>query len=536
MMDSEGRIESTEAGRLARLRMLLTEAEERIADQSELGRHLAIVMVDGVGELAIGLCLFRLSIPPSEKETVPTMLDRLLKKLGRPEVPGLQGFRELHRVRNLVQHEGILPANDQLPRWFEDTDRMIRHLVRISFGAELNAVVSAEGVSDPPIRRLLTDGERSLEDRDYLSSMESSWRALEFARRRLRRHTGLAVTTAGRPAKPGTPDVEELRTQLQTLSEQWELSLFTADPGEWMWFEQRYKDAVGGLLPDEADSRRAFVFVLDWILRAEAYIERHGPERWQLWQQQSAPVTGVPGGPHIRDAWKQRDFPDQSLWEWGFQLTDVPAGTIPDFSWGVQAAHEASSHTVIDHAYLDPRGRLFLRSPEATSARDLMDAARALIADAKRQMTQRFLDDRRAEAADEALLAPFLAALEKTGCGVKEAVVRNDPSSATATRGHEPPVWIRVEGMPDTGTSSFPRFLRELFDSYLPSEDIDDCSLGFDDVTIPSDWPPDEVAAWLHAARQQNAEWESEEEASRIARTKREEATVNEVRSLIVSD
>jgi hypothetical protein len=164
----------------------------------------------------------------------------------------------------------------------------------------------------------------------------------------------------------------------------------------------------------------------------------------------------------------------------------------------------------------------------------LLDAARALIADAKQELARRFEEDRRLEDENEALLAPFLAALQAVGCAVKEALVRDDPYRPAGPRS-EPPLWIRVEGMPDTGMSSFPRFLGHLFDTYLPAQDIDDCTLGFDDVTVPAGWPPDRVAAWLLAAREENSRWQAEEEEARVARIKREEATVEAVRSLLSS-
>lgn len=166
--------------------MILTDASSRVADQSRLGQHLALVAIDGVGELAIGLCLYRRSKPPKPREAVLAMLDRLLEDLGHPDAPGVQGFRDLHVIRNQVQHRGILPATDQVPQWLQETEDLIRFLVRTCFGVELGDIGSASSVADEQLRGTLRGQRRpwpQAKSRNPWPSLgrHSNWRALVCA-------------------------------------------------------------------------------------------------------------------------------------------------------------------------------------------------------------------------------------------------------------------------------------------------------------------------------------------------------------------
>lgn len=123
-------LEPTEAQRLSRLRILLSTAATRLGDNSDAGLHVSTVAIDGAGELAVGLCVHKLGL-----STKP--------------ITGAQGYRELHRMRNLVQHEGVLPAADQLPRWLAETESMCAHLIEACFKVSLNEVGSSDGVATP---------------------------------------------------------------------------------------------------------------------------------------------------------------------------------------------------------------------------------------------------------------------------------------------------------------------------------------------------------------------------------------------------
>jgi len=396
------------------------------------------------------------------------MLDRLLEDLGHPDAPGVQGFRDLHEVRNQVQHRGILPATDQVPRWLQETEDLIAFLVHACFGVELADVGSASSVADEKLRRTLGEAEEFLDAGEAKESMARSWETLESARVLLRRRTGLRTGERPLTSRPSDRQGEEIRKQFQALSDQLEVSLFTAEPGEWMWFQQRYQDSQNGLPASAEDARRAFVFVLAWVLRVEGYIARHGPERWEQWQELRAPRTGLPGGPHIQDAWHGRKFPNEGAWEWGFQLTDLPDDFNPDFTWGIQAAQEASKDPLVLYAYLDMTGKLFIRVPEKSAPEQVVEAARGLVAEAKQQMADRAVADQQQFEYEEGLIEPFRIALDKAGCPYKQ-ILAKDATFRGGRAGGPPLVWIELAGVGPHGTTRFPRFLEE---SFAPSSQI----------------------------------------------------------------
>jgi hypothetical protein len=514
--------------------MLLADATTRVGDPSQLGQHLALVAIDGVGELALGMCLYRRSKPPKSRESVPAMLDRLLEDLGHPEAPGVQGFRDLHLVRNQVQHQGILPATDQVPRWLQETEDLIAFLVRASFGVELADVGSASSVADEQLHRTLGEAEKFLEAGEAKESMVRSWETLESARTLLRRRTGLRTSERLLTSRPGDCQGEEIQKQLQALSDQLEVSLFTAEPGEWMWFQQRHKDSQNGLSASAEDARRAFVFVLAWVLRVEGYIARHGPERWKQWQELRAPKTGLPGGPHIEDAWHGRKFPNEGAWEWGFQLTDLPDDFNPDFTWGIQAAQEASENSLVLYAYLDMTGKLFIRVPENAAPEQVVEAARGLVAAAKRQMADRAVADRQQLEHEEELIEPFRVALDKAGCPYKQILVK-DVTFRGGRTGGPPLVWIELAGVGPHGTTRFPRFLEESFASFFPDAHPEQVSTGFDDVAVPADWQPEAVVEWLLDGKEKDRKWDAARIADIEERQRNEDEALAKVRRILNS-
>jgi hypothetical protein len=437
-------------------------------------------------------------------------------------------------MRNQVQHRGIRPATDQVPRWLQETEDLIAFIVRASFGVELADVGSASSVADERLRRTLDEAEKFLEAGEAKESMTRSWETLEWARTLLRRRTGLRTGERPLTSRPSDRQGEEIRKQFQALSDQLEVSLFTAEPGEWMWFQQRYQDSQNGLPASAEDARRAFVFVLAWVLRVEGYIARHGPERWEQWQELRAPRTGLPGGPHLQDAWHGRKFPDEGAWEWGFQLTDLPDDFNPDFTWGIQAAQEASKDPLVLYAYLDMTGKLFIRVPEKSDPEQVVEAARGLVAEAKQQMANRAVADQQQLEYEEGLIEPFRIALEKAGCPYKQ-ILAKDATFRGGSAGDSPLVWIELDGVGPHGTTRFPRFLEESFASFFPDADPGQVSFGFDDVAVPAGWQPDTVVEWLLDGKEEDRKWDAARIADIEERERNEEEALSTVRRILNS-
>jgi hypothetical protein len=290
----------TTAERLSRLRLLLTEAQIRASDTSAMGEHLAVIALDGVGELAVGLCVHERTL--QRPRELPKAIKSLVDDLGDAwKQDGLQGFIEVHDARNLAQHQGTLPAASQLTRWAAETEVFVRGLIAAVFGVELREVSSALGVRDGELRALLEEAERQIEIGGTGESFAASVQALEQARR------GFLGTDAN-PIRVPAPNVlaesgetRILREAVTEVNARLEVGTFAPDISEWLWMRDVQGRWFNGMSPSHEEARRALVFVMGWVLRYESYSSRFHAQRWEEWvESQRAPTTGMPGpGPRI---------------------------------------------------------------------------------------------------------------------------------------------------------------------------------------------------------------------------------------------
>lgn len=525
MPEATAILNAAEAERLSRLRIMLAEAQSRIADQSALGQHLAIIGADGVGELAIGICAHKRGVYRAFKP-LPTTLSALLENLSANDAPGAQGFRELHAARNQAQHQGILPAPDQLPRWIDETAALSTFLVQRCFDVELSSVGSAAAITEERLASLLDEAEEAIENGNTTLAFRLSWQAIQDGLIVFRRHTGLGGESSRGTLGREFNDFRAIEDEIVSISRQLELSLFASEAGEWMWLEQRHGESANGLEPSVGEARRGFVFALGWVLRMESYVARHGPDRWERWNQHRAPVTGLPGGPHIRDVARGRRGLPQNEDEWIFQLTDVPDHENPDFSWAIGVGAEQSEEVLFTHAYLDRAGKMGVRAPRGVAAKELANAARLLVMVAKETMKARWAEDAEESQRREDLATPFKAALSEAGLPLKELMVR------PADRGTGPLViWIELADVGIRGTSWFGKCLDECFDEHLEEYERQKCEMGFADVVVPADWPATEVIAWMAQARDMaNARDKADEDERSTERTA-EEKLLSEIQA-----
>jgi len=504
-------LDPAEAQRLTRLRVLLADAHRRVDDQSDLGEHLAVVALDGIGELAIGLCMHKRGLSPKQREGVPDMLRRLTEELDVVDPPGARGFRELHRMRNMVQHQGVLPAANQLPLWLAETEKLIDFLVDRSFGVSLTKVGSASGVRDEALRAALVEADAALAAGDAKASFEHSWQTLQQGRKRLRSES---VTDA--PAfqrRVGFQDIdrplESLQDGLQQVAERLEFAAFTSEPAEWLWFEQRRSESRQGPSPDEGEARRALAFVVGWVLRFDSYLARQREDRWDEWAaDRRAPVTGVPGGPHIKEIKTveprrivralRGSRVEVEAFEWTFQLTDIPDTGTPGFTWAITTAATELDHDDITHLYLNSGGRLCLSTSQGVPAREVLDFVHRAIDGAKAALLARAQQHEEQQRFSDATVAPFRKELVEVDVPILSvSFVQGDPARRTEDR-----VVIRVDRSDRGNKSWFARGLRETFDEQFSGSDeqLQQAHLGFDDVHVPISWRPNAVALWVQSA------------------------------------
>lgn len=522
--------------------MLLGDARRRVGDESELGLHLAVVSVDGIGELAIGLCAEHLGARAKRGTGVPGLLDAVIDVIGSTP-PGKKGFLELHRARNAVQHDGILPAPAQVPLWLAEAELLIGGLIEAAFGVDLDQVHSAAGVADHDLRERLEEAERLLEAGDPGGSFRGSWEALDLARRQFRRKAELHLLEPGLGASGGRSIIGKdgglgsLLGEVRKLSNEIEVSAFTAEPGEWLWLRQRQSETFKGLSATSADALRAFVFVLGWILRYESYISRHGVDRWQRFREsERAPVTGKPGGPHIDDVTPGGNpgGRQRGVRSWILQLTDVPESQ-PSFAWGITDALRGLEGSPLTRASLDGVGRLSISFPETAGAEEVKEAVLELFSATKQILALRAVRDAEEERARGEITSRFEAGLLEVGCPVTElAVVPESGYHGPFEPGRSQ---VRIV-LPDPGggaPSTIGNGCRQHYARNFPDnpDGASDFRAGWNDVFVPVDWDPAHVGRWLIDAVAFHEDDRRAEEKARSAQQTAEEAAIEEMRGLL---
>jgi hypothetical protein len=418
-------LDATAAERLVRLRALLVAAQARAGDRSHPGIHGAVVALDAACELALGLCLHELGVPP--KRTFPEKMQQIREALGESwQHPGLQGVDELHRTRNNVQHAGVLPDADHLPIWAAEAERFIRALVATVFRCDLTEIYASSAVTDDSLRELLATAERALADEDAPRALEHAWGALESARSRWSSQRPQGFTASGRRAQ-------------EVVDEYLDAGTFGADPAEYFALKRRADTD----LVDQADldlARRAVVFALAWILRWEAFNAAYPPLEpvpWRLRQQ--APVTGAEGSRPVPVGVELYDppLPGASV-AFRIQLADLPSEGevewIDLFHDAMRAVRETHRELVL--AQIDRHGEVLLHIAGAVDGR-AVESLMGSLTDKTQELYERRVEERRVRAARAAEVAtPYQAAFGGGADDVTFHEVSADIADPGGSRAH----------------------------------------------------------------------------------------------------
>ena len=289
------------ADRLVLLRSLFETARSRAQNSTAVGRHAALVLLDGACELALTHAADNLGISRQRKglETIYEEVQQHILPSGAIE--GWPGVRQMHRARNAAQHEGILPDATQLDRWVGDSERFLSNLVGTVFRARFERGCTALTCS--PRRSC---GRSSLRLRPFLRQVMPRAQS----RRVLRRSTlhgasgvnradltdwesrGGACRTPFRACKRSSSPCDSSTTSLRC-------SRFAPDMGEYLWLTN-LRDRTGPA-PTVAEAQRALVFAFEWTLRWEAFSARYDAGAVQQWRRElrPPPTTHPELGPRL---------------------------------------------------------------------------------------------------------------------------------------------------------------------------------------------------------------------------------------------
>lgn len=515
--------------------MMLNDAQNRVADRSALGEHMTVIALDGVGELAVGLCLHERSLTPPRG--LPKAIEVLRKDLdAKWRRLGLQGFHELHGARNLAQHQGVLPAAEQLGRWAAETETFVRDLVSTVFGVELRDVSSALGISDSGLRDLLHRADCALDVGDASLSFDLSWEALAAARKAWKASRGRGIGVPSSPLFNEYQEFGEIQSAITNVAELLEIGTFSSGMSEWVWMREQRAESATRSPPTEEDARRALVFVTDWVLRFESYSARYPAQRWQEWRaKQLALRTGMPGrGPRILEAVLKDDrpgHPDKS--EWLFILADLPTNDDDFMSAVSSASWETRQDPTSLTMKLGLRGELTVAAPANLPEEHLLSAVRD-----KLQRATEILEERSRAATEKAIREEQIAATYEAvfSAASAEGAPFADVRVSLRDAQHASPAASMVSIALDSEVIAELDY-RNALSEVMKELDLDPAGQGFtafsDRLNFPTAWPPEIALEWatkgLVRARQHREAREEEEADER----RRREATMHRMRELL---
>lgn len=273
--------DTTTRRQLQRLRFLLEASLARTQDQSDVGRHTALVLLDGACENAMGLALGHLGLQSARG--FDDKFSVLRKTLDDWKPQTWTSVRQLHDARNLVQHQSILPAGRELSGWAAQAQRFIESLIEAAFAVDLRTVLVAEAIETEDVRHLLVEAEEALGDEDAATAFATAIAGFDAAREAWQGQRNEAIGQLTLQASGfrmlGAEETDPTNRSLLRFEDLLEVQPFAPDVAEYHWLVVRCSEMAQNIAPNLDDAHRAFRFVVAWVLRWEAFAARYEGRR-----------------------------------------------------------------------------------------------------------------------------------------------------------------------------------------------------------------------------------------------------------------
>jgi hypothetical protein len=245
----------TDASRrqLQRLKFLFEEALSRTQEPTEIGRHSALVLLDGACEYAMGIALGHRGQPIPR--TFPQKFEALRAELYDWRPDAWASVLQLHEARNQVQHQGTVPDSRIMPSWAAQAQRFIDSLVAAAFDVELPSVLLADSIESEEVHHALVGAEQALLQQDAAAAFEAAIAGFDTAREAWRGQRAEAIGLlrlqySGLSRLGGTIETDPTNLSLLRFEDLLEVQPFAPDIGE------TTGSLRGELRPKKTSSRR----------------------------------------------------------------------------------------------------------------------------------------------------------------------------------------------------------------------------------------------------------------------------------------
>jgi hypothetical protein len=419
---------------LQRLRFLLEQALSETQDATEVGRHSALVLLDGACEYAMGISLGFLGKPiPREFRK---KFDELQKANLAWTADTWASVAQLHEARNQAQHQGTVADASYLPSWGAQAQRFTDSLVEATFGVALREVLVAESVETEAVRRPLVEAEGALEQEDGPAAFAAAASAFDLARDAWRGQRAEAIGDLRLEAKglSHLSGIESDPTNLSLLrfEDLLEVQPFAPDVAEYHWLVARRGEVDHGLATSLEVARRAFLFVIAWVLRWEAFAARYEARKYPPPPPPyEPPVTGTEH-PVLYDAnvdrlhqiggWLDDPTPENSRYTVTLVLADIPTeqpdvwadqvGEVLNEIIGKQGADFASAANVSAGGIVRLHG-----VTSKSTASDILSWLESALAEGERRYRLKLTERRKLAELLPGLRQQFAAALSRADTG-----------------------------------------------------------------------------------------------------------------------
>ena len=282
----------TSAESLVHLKTLLDQAISGVGTGGRLRTLTAVVLLDAANERAMHIAAHATGAEIRARTTFEEVAKVIIDSIG-DRWPGDRwlAVRQLHRVRNIAQHEGVPADPDMLAGWAAATQQFVRSVVAAVFDVDLDEVTLADAIQAEDVAAHVRDAEVALAAGDAQRAVEAAKAAFDLARQRW-----LGLRPGRDIARPpirwvtgerGSGD-RWIEGAIQSLADASAVGVFAADPAEYLWFRSVALDR--DVPPNLDEAYRAVGFVFWWVVRWDAFQATFVPDRRAAHLRQSRNV------------------------------------------------------------------------------------------------------------------------------------------------------------------------------------------------------------------------------------------------------
>lgn len=368
---------------LAAVRAMLEDATKAARNANAMRAATAVVLLDGVVERITYLAAVSRGVTIPRSGALEPLIEGVREKLeGVWDLRVGAEMRQMHRARNIAQHEGVAPAIENLGVWCDATLSYVRSLTDAVFDTSIDTVSLTDAVADTALRTLLEQAASHLKAGEDAECAKAARAAVEKADARWRALHGLGVSADSSWEASEFRD-RGLAQRLDSLERLQSLGTFCQDTAESAWFIRVTQ--LREILLQPGDGERALGFATGWVISFEEAAATWVPDRFERALIQARKVRTAASAARIGEVLEVTkrqiivelvDVPDADGYEqWRRKVEELAESELGAY-WHIGRDGKAILH-LDDSIEMVPQITLLMRAladADAAVAQELSDA------------------------------------------------------------------------------------------------------------------------------------------------------------------